>query len=335
MRKSAGERAILKEQRRLEKERQRQIALANKMLIPTGKKTLESLELESFDPSGVFHFLGGCWKKVYSFSGNTRKLPVVCKNLHGRIRVTFGMSKGDSKDTCYLTLTESGEIYEEVRNKMMEDEAKINEVSTLHPMTVDETMSLIGANFLQDIRFSYASEVRGKKDWKKECFGSLEEEMSSFKMKGLYGESFYCLSFPKSKKEGLIKQLKELDCPMYIAVDMNALSVEDQSDFNRALERRYHTRILSTEEESYLNTSMEMVILCDSDDAREIVEQTVLAIMTSYGVVSTVGYHFQRELAESILSLGLIDVTSMRNTNEEVVRMLIGGDPSADAKVEV
>lgn len=49
-----GERAIAREERRLEKERKRRIELANKMLIPTGGKTRESLDLISFDPSGVF-----------------------------------------------------------------------------------------------------------------------------------------------------------------------------------------------------------------------------------------------------------------------------------------
>lgn len=39
---NAGERAIVKEERRLEKERKRRIELANRMLIPVGGKTLES-----------------------------------------------------------------------------------------------------------------------------------------------------------------------------------------------------------------------------------------------------------------------------------------------------
>lgn len=42
---NAGERAIVKEERRLEKERKRRIELANRMLIPVGGKTLESIGL--------------------------------------------------------------------------------------------------------------------------------------------------------------------------------------------------------------------------------------------------------------------------------------------------
>ena len=51
---NAGERAIVKEERRLEKERRRRIELANKMLIPTGGKTQESIGLISFSPVDLF-----------------------------------------------------------------------------------------------------------------------------------------------------------------------------------------------------------------------------------------------------------------------------------------
>jgi len=38
---NVGERAIVKEERRLEKERKRRIELANRMLIPVGEKPLK------------------------------------------------------------------------------------------------------------------------------------------------------------------------------------------------------------------------------------------------------------------------------------------------------
>lgn len=55
---NAGERAIVKEERRLEKERKRRIELANRMLIQVGGKPLESIGLIAIDPSGVFRFMG-------------------------------------------------------------------------------------------------------------------------------------------------------------------------------------------------------------------------------------------------------------------------------------
>ena len=50
MGKNAGERAILREEKRLAKEKKRQIEQANKMLIPVSKKTNQSWGIISFDP---------------------------------------------------------------------------------------------------------------------------------------------------------------------------------------------------------------------------------------------------------------------------------------------
>ena len=61
-----GERAIRQEQRRMEKEKKRRIELANKMLIPVGEKTSQSLGLLSFDPSGVFRLGNNLWLKVFT-----------------------------------------------------------------------------------------------------------------------------------------------------------------------------------------------------------------------------------------------------------------------------
>ena len=61
-----GERAIRQEQRRMEKEKKRRIELANKMLIPVGEKTSQSLGLLSFDPNGVFRLGNNLWLKVFT-----------------------------------------------------------------------------------------------------------------------------------------------------------------------------------------------------------------------------------------------------------------------------
>lgn len=161
---SAGEKAIAKEMRRQEKERRKRIELANKMLIPVSKKTACSLGMISFDPDGVFYLEDMQWIKIFTLEGNPKLLLDVVNKLSGRIRITMHI-KGEGGSICHLTFMETGEIYEEVRQKMMQDEAVIRSVVSIHPYSVDEAMNAIAANFHQDIRFSYASYVRGNKDW--------------------------------------------------------------------------------------------------------------------------------------------------------------------------
>ena len=186
-----GERAIRQEQRRMEKEKKRRIELANKMLIPVGEKTSQSLGLLSFDPSGVFRLGNNLWLKVFTIDEAKNIAEDVAQKILGTLRMTIYLSES-GKATCHLSLIEEGEIYEEVREKFAADEAWLLNAKV---MTVDDVMGSISANFYKDIRFSYASFVRGKKDWKKECFHEIEESQASFKMGRLFGESMMAISY--------------------------------------------------------------------------------------------------------------------------------------------
>lgn len=134
---NAGEKAIVKEMRRQEKERRKQLQLANKMLIPVSKKTAMTLEMISFDPSGVFYLNESRWLKIFTLEGNIEKLVAVLKDLSGRIRITLHMGENGGRATCHLSLMETGELYEDVRQKMIEDVVIIEKVVSIHPLDID------------------------------------------------------------------------------------------------------------------------------------------------------------------------------------------------------
>jgi len=331
MAKNAGVRAIAKEEKRLEKERKRQVELANKMLIPVSKKTTETLGLISFDPSGVFRLVENRWIRVFRVSGNLKNLASITPKLSGRIRIVWHLGEDGGRDTCHMVLMENGEIYEEVRQLMSKDEDLIKEIVSITSLNVDEVMNHISGEFGQNIRFSYASYVRGNKDWKKECFLEISEEAEKFTVGRLYGEAFYALSYPFILKEGFIEKLKELGCQMYVSLDVNSLSAEEQLDFNRAIEKRYNKRLSLVGDEDYLNVSLALVIMCDSDDARDIIQKTVMALANGYDIMLAPSFYEQRKVAESVISLALIDSKIMRNVKVEVVGNLMGGGSDADA----
>ena len=331
MAKNAGVRAIAKVEKRLEKERNRQVELANKMLIPVSKKTTETLGLISFDPSGVFRLVENRWMRVFRVSGNLKALASIAPKLSGRIRIVWHLGEDSGRDTCHMILMENGEIYEEVRQLMSKDEDLIRGAVSIAALTVDEVMNHISGEFGHNIRFSYASYVRGNKDWKKECFLEISEEAEKFTVGRLYGEAFYALSYPSILKEGFIEKLKELGCQMYVSLDVNSLSAEEQLDFNRAIEKRYNKRLSLVGEEDYLNVSLALVIMCDSDDARDIIQKTVMALANGYDIMLTPSFYEQRKVADSVISLALIDSKIMRNVKVEVVGNLMGGGSDADA----
>ena len=331
MGKNAGKRAILREEKRLAKEKKRQIEQANKMLIPVSRKTNQSLGIISFDPEGTLRLLNNRWIRVFEATEDTLcQMAHASINLSGRIRITMHMSDGCGRATCHISLMETGEIYEEVRQAFRKDEEIFFEISKMKQLSVDEIMNEIAKNFLLDIRFSYASYVRGNKDWEKECFARVTAEGAYFISGRNYGESFLTLSLPTVAKPGLVSKLKKIGCELFLGVDMNALSAEEQSDFNRNLEKKYNQRILSGAE-TYVNGSVLLVIVCDSDDARKIVEQTVTSVLEEYGFMPTAAFGMQKLVYHSLLGFGIKDAKAMRNVSLSVLEALFGGEIDENA----
>ena len=292
---------------------------------------METLGLISFDPNGVFRMVGNRWMKVFCVTGDVEKLASIATNIQGRIRVIWHHVEECGRVTCHLILSETGEIYEEVRQLMSKDEESMKEAVNLTPLTVDEVMNQIGEEFGQSIRFSYASYVRGNKDWKKECFFEVQEEVNKFSVGRLYGEAFSVLAYPPKLSSGFADGLKTLGCQMYVCLDMNSLTTSEQVDFNRALEKRYNRRLMVLEEEDYLNASYSIVILCDSDDARGILEKAVISLANAHDILLSSSFYEQKKVAESAFGLGLFESQIMRNVKVDVVKSLIGGDSDADA----
>ena len=336
MGKNAGERAILREEKRLQKEKKRQIEQANKMLIPVSKKTNQSLGIISFDPEGTFRFVNNRWLRVFVATEDTLcQMATMSLKLHGRMRITMHMSGSGGRETCHISLMETGEIYEEVRQKFKHDEEILRTIGGLKQMSVDEVMNTVAENFFIDTRFSYASYVRGNKDWEKECFARVTESDDSFTTGRYYGEGFITLAMPTATKADLIKRLKELGCEFFFGIDMNALSIEEQSDFNRNLEKKYNRRLSGEGAKDYVNTSMLLAIICDSDDARKIVEQTFVSVFEGYGFCMAPAFANQKQVYHSLLSFGIADAKVMRNVDINVLSEVFGGESYENAKVEV
>ena len=127
-----------KEDRQAEKLRRQQNRIANKMLIPAPKKTVQSLKLLNFDPSGTFHFVEDRWIKIYEVYGKLDRLITKMTALQSEIMVS-GRILPDKRDTDWiLTLTGHGETYDEVRKRFSSDEEVLKESIEIRPMSIDE-----------------------------------------------------------------------------------------------------------------------------------------------------------------------------------------------------
>ena len=94
-----------KEERQAEKLRRQQNRIANKMLIQAPKKTVQSLKLLNFDPSGTFHFVEDRWIRIYEVYGRLDKLSTTMTALQSEIMVSGRMLSVSSFSGSILPLT--------------------------------------------------------------------------------------------------------------------------------------------------------------------------------------------------------------------------------------
>ena len=91
--------------------------------------------------------------------------------------------------------------------------------------------------------------------------------------------------------------------------------MDDKLSFNRAMEQRYNRRVSVEANGDYTNMSMNVMFSCDSDEARAIVEKTLISLFSSKGFALAPCYGLQNEAAVSHMTFGMTDYSVMRNVN--------------------
>lgn len=103
-------------------------------------------------------------------------------------------------------------------------------------------------------------------------------------------------------------------------MDLNALSLEEQLDFKHALEKKYNKRLPLDQGKEFVNASLTILLLSDSQDAKKIVEETLKNLMRSEGILIAPAFDAQGAYLESVFSLGLCEKSLSRNTEVAVVK---------------
>lgn len=271
------------------------------------------------EPDGAFCFAGNEFRKIYHLGekdDNFQPQELV-ENLNSKIRITKRFGK--NKYEVFLTLSLEGE-YEEVREKFIKDERileKIFEIQMLSPESLIQ--SFYGAN--KD--FLHTMKKNKKGDWKSKYLPVLDCKDNYFLFDGMYGECLFVMNFPETLSAGICKALRQLECEIQTSTEISSISDIELTDYNRAMEEKYHRRISNDREQKILNVSEQIVFFGDSDDARKIIENTILSIYTNRDYMISVGTGFQNEIAESVFSLGTVSFHNRRNVNAQIVDTIL------------
>ena len=264
-------------------------------------------ELLSFDRDGAFRISGSRWAKAYRLSANVDRPDL--SGIKSQVRFTVELPE----KVTYLTLTAEAQSYSEAKEQVAKEEDALRRSFLLQPLSADEILARYGRDF------SYAAMIRGKKDWRENCLPEIREELDSFTTgEAEYGEAVFALQYPDQLLESkILETLGNLGCPVYISLETENLPETDQEDFRRVLEDRYNRRAAGNGE-SLVNLSLQLAFLGDSSEARTIIGQTLLRTAAKEGFVLAPAYGNQRQVLNSIRSLGWIDQPAMRNVGEKL-----------------
>ena len=319
------------EERQAEKLRRQQNRIANKMLIPAPKKTVQSLKLLNFDPAGTFHFVEDRWIRIYEVYGRLDKLSTTMTALQSEIMVSGRMLPEKEDTDWFLTLTGYGETYDEVRKQFALDEEVLKESVGIRPLSLDEAVKIIFSRLQGDTKeFSYASFVRTKKNLYDELFPEIAESYDSFQMEASYGTSLFVMNYPKTVKWNAFTDLQKLGCPIFLTFQMSNMKEEDRESYLRMLEKRYCRNFPPEDIENGISISCHMSFVCDSADAREIIRSTILSLLSKEGYIVAPLYGKQRMGLLSDISLGMVESREFRNISLPAVEKIFWEENAND-----
>ena len=316
------------------KEKKRQIAQAKKMLIPAPKKTVNSMGLLSFDPSGAFRFEDGRWIKVYEALGPISDLTKVAQKVKERLRVSISIvpAKGESVEKkIYVSVIAKGDIYDDVRQTFLIDEEIMQEMIKIRALPVDEVVSVIENQLRGEKKsFSYASFVRSKQDLKAIISPEMKEGRENFQLGATFGMSQFVMEYPNKLSGESLSLLEKLGCPVFLTMDFYGISELEKEDYIRTLEKRYAKNLNEDSVIDFMNVSISLSVLCDSYDALLIVRKTIERIFSKAGFLIAPCFGNQKEAFLSQISLGLIDTCNFRNVGTDFMSELLRREYGSD-----
>ena len=317
------------------KEYRKDVERLNKLLVPVSKKTSESLGILSFDSKvATIRKINNRWIKTFKIDGlNEDNRNDFIDDLMGiltiRSRITsiFSQSEtGRQIRTDYLTFFDVGAEYIDVKKSFDEEVARIN--SNQNNIKVIEIssncfMNQIRRNYLLDgLEVDFSALVKRNSNWRNDAYNKLSFVDDYFELSDKKGVCMQIIQYPGIIDNNVSDKLLDMNLPIMFVTDIQPLDNDDSEDFRKVLERRYNTRI-STSDKAYVNVGFTIVIITDSVEQKDEVIEDVQDLFSDNGMVITPVYGNTTDIVESSFTLGLKDYHSMRSLEASQVKQLI------------
>ena len=138
------------------------------------------------------------------------------------------------------------------------------------------------------------------------------------------------MNYPKTVKWDVFTDLQKLGCPIFLTFQMSNMKEEDRESYLRMLEKRYCRNFPPEDIENGISISCHMSFVCDSADAREIIQSTILSLLSKEGYIVAPLYGKQRMGLLSDISLGMLESREFRNISLHAVEKIFWEENAND-----
>ena len=329
------EKAEKKAERKREKEHRKEIERLNRMLKPVSKKTLESLNIISFDPEvATIRMTENNWLKTYKLEGMNEEnrnqfIDGLVETLSLRARITSNFKLAESNRlvrTDYITFFLSAEIYETVKLALDAEVEKINAICeevNLVEISINNYMNQVTRNFQHDgEELNFEKLKKRKHDWRNIAFNKLTLNDDCFTVGDKVGTCMQVIQFPGEVGRNFLQELLEINMPMMFITDIQPYTNEENEDYKRLLAKKYNIDIKQFEN-SFMNVGLTIVIMTDTTEKKDALIDAIEEFFTEEHMVIAPVYGNTADVLESSFSYGIKDYHSMRNMQNGQVKQLV------------
>ena len=300
---------------------------ASHSFLSVSKNTTQSLKIVSVDPKEcVFQLKNNSYIKIVKLlkfdelSKEQKKqfLKELLDKVNLRMRITTCYRENNSAEN-YLTLFDTTEKYTAVEEKFDKALSVLQDLlktygAGLQKIDLDEIMQAVQKNAGMPQNFSYLSAIRGKKDWKRLLFNSMEEEKTYFKVGDTIMSPYFAVNIGNVENQNLTEEIKNFGVPFYLVCDFQKIDGDTNLKFNKSIANKYNrSSSFSDMDTEEVNFSFSFAFLADSKDTQKVVEDALLLIFAG-NEITVSPLNATTILLDSILSFGLVDFCAMRNT---------------------
>lgn len=326
--------------KRKNKEQLRKEREINSRLIPMSKRNRENLGIVAVEPKeNVIALDNGYFVKIYSLKGvelsqNRKNILVESLLEFTEHRMRLSSFKYDSTDSSlvFLSVYFPGSSYAEIIDDIREfDENIVNLMKNKFRVSfnvcgIGEVFMFAYMNFNGQMKRIEDSAVLNKAtNLRRDFFRDIAEIEGGFQIQqsGKYGDCIMALQYPEKLKKNVFEAVKQVNRGYLSCIDFQRISEEDFNSYEDVLNASFNTSV-HHDFKNMVNITFVFGFLYDSVDDLISSELKLRDLLAETGMVFAPCTGIQRDVYESIASMGIYDYHCMRTVNSELISNLIG-----------